>query len=146
MPVVLVAFCEHDGFWYGNQFLLMNKQKHSLMLGTMRHHTGTKKAKARIVLLGFEHPNLLDRNFKTSAPVISTLGRRFIYMVSTFYQWRLTGLDLASAFLQTTPTEADARLWTYGAPELREALKISDNSCMRILRNIYGSTTAPRGL
>ena len=43
-------------------------------------------------------------------------------------------------------TEADARLWTSGVPELREALKIPDNSCMRILRNIYGSTTAPRGL
>ena len=28
----------------------------------------TKKAKARIVLLGFQHPSLLDRNFKTSAP------------------------------------------------------------------------------
>ena len=29
---------------------------------------GSKKAKARIALLGFQHPSLLDRQFKTAAP------------------------------------------------------------------------------
>ncbi|CAE7884762.1 unnamed protein product [Symbiodinium microadriaticum] len=62
----------------------------------------TKKAKARIVLLGFEHPNLLDPTFKTARRVQST--------------------------------------------ELREALGIGEEGIMRILQNIYGSTTTPRGL
>ena len=39
---------------------------------------GLKKAKARIVILGFEHPSLLDPNFKTASPVQSTLGRNLI--------------------------------------------------------------------
>ena len=38
---------------------------------TTHNTTGTKKAKARIVLLGFQHPSLLDRKFKTAAPVQS---------------------------------------------------------------------------
>ena len=34
----------------------------------------------------------------------------------------------------------------YGVEELREALGVGEEGIMRILRNVYGSTTAPRGL
>ncbi|CAE7227902.1 GIP [Symbiodinium sp. CCMP2456] len=107
---------------------------------------GSKKAKARIVLLGFEHPNLLDHSFKTSSPVQSTLGRNMLYAMAAHHQWPLEGLDLATAFLQTQATEADQELWTSGVQELRDALGVGSELIMRILRNIYGSTTAPRGL
>ena len=113
---------------------------------TVVNADATKRAKARIVLLGFQHPSLLDRNFKTSAPVISSLGKNLIYTASTLHQWELQGLDLATAFLQTMPTEADDKLYTTGVPELCEALQAPPGSVLRILRNIYGSTTAPRGL
>ena len=113
---------------------------------TVVNPMATKKAKARIVLLGFQHPSLLERNFKTAAPVQSNLGRNLLYVLSTFYQWELQGLDLATAFLQTQPTEADQKLWTSGVAELKEAMKVPQDSVLRILRNIYGSTTAPRGL
>ena len=33
----------------------------------------SKKAKARIVLLGFEHPDLLSEDYKTASPVQSIL-------------------------------------------------------------------------
>ena len=107
---------------------------------------GAKKAKARIVLLGFQHPSLLDRSFKTAAPVQSMVGRNLLYLLATHHQWQIHGLDLATAFLQTQPTEADQEIWTTGVAELRTALGLSDSGIMRILRNIYGSTTAPRGL
>ena len=107
---------------------------------------GLKKAKARIVLLGFQHPSLLDPSFKTAAPVQSMIGRNLIYQLSVQNQWELHGLDLATAFLQTQPTEADQEIWTTGVKELRQALGVSDDGVLRILRNVYGSTTAPRGL
>ena len=66
--------------------------------------------------------------------------------MAAHHQWDLEGLDLATAFLQTQPTEADQELWTSGVQELREALDVGSENIMRILRNIYGSTTAPRGL
>ncbi|CAE7241764.1 Smyd3 [Symbiodinium sp. CCMP2592] len=113
---------------------------------TLHDAHGRRKAKARIVLLGFQHPSLLDPSFKTSSPVQSTLGRNLLYLLAAHYQWSLEGLDLATAFLQTNPTAADEQLWTTGVQELREALGIEDEGIMRILRNIYGSTTAPRGL
>ena len=113
---------------------------------TLRDWRGERKAKARIVLLGFQHPSLLDPAFKTSSPVQSTLGRNLLYLMSAHHQWPLEGLDLATAFLQTNPTEADSELWTTGVAELRAALGVSEDGILRILRNIYGSTTAPRGL
>ena len=66
--------------------------------------------------------------------------------MASHHQWQLEGLDLATAFLQTQATEADKELWTTGVQELREALNVGPEEVMRILRNIYGSTTAPRGL
>ncbi|CAE7329699.1 GIP, partial [Symbiodinium microadriaticum] len=113
---------------------------------TVYNRDGTRKAKARIVLLGFEHPNLLDPAFKTASPVQSTVGRNLLYSLAAHHQWQLEGLDLATAFLQTQATEADKEIWTSGVKELREALGVGEEGIMRILRNIYGSTTAPRGL
>eukprot|EP00439_Symbiodinium_sp_Y106_P001694 s8914_g1.t1 len=113
---------------------------------TVHTKDGTRKAKARIVLLGFQHPNLLDPSFKTASPVQSSLGRNLLYAMSAQHQWSLEGLDLVTAFLQTQPIAADQKLWTSGVEELRDALGVGSESIMRILRNIYGSTTAPRGL
>ncbi|CAE7333109.1 Smyd3 [Symbiodinium sp. KB8] len=113
---------------------------------TMHDRQGRRKAKARIVLLGFQHPSLLDPTFKTASPVQSVLGRNLLYLLAAQRQWSLEGLDLATAFLQTNPTAADECLWTTGVQELRDALGVEEEGIMRILRNIYGSTTAPRGL
>ena len=113
---------------------------------TLHDKRGLRKAKARIVLLGFQHPNLLDPSFKTSSPVQSTLGRNLLYVMAAHHQWDLEGLDLATAFLQTMPTEADEGLFTTGVEELRQALGVTEEGVMKILKNIYGSTTAPRGL
>ena len=52
---------------------------------TVINKQGTLKAKARIVLLGFQHPSLLERNFKIAAPVQSVLGRNLLYLMSVFY-------------------------------------------------------------
>ena len=92
------------------------------------------ESKARIVLLGFQHPNLLDPSFKTSSPVQSSLGRHLLYLMAAPKQWKLEGLDLATAFLQTQPTAADEQLWTSGVQELRDALGIGEEGIMRILR------------
>ena len=108
---------------------------------TLHGRDGAVKAKVRIVWLGFQRPNLLDPTFKTSSPVQSSLGRHLLYSMAAQSQWELEGLDLATAFLQTQP-----ELWTSGVQERRDALGVGDEGIMRILRNIYGSTTAPRGL
>ena len=106
---------------------------------------GKKKAKARIVLLGYQHPDLLKAGFSSSAPVQSLLTRCMSYQLAMQNGWELEGLDLSTAFLQTGKKE-EMEIWTTGVPELREALGIEDGGIMRVLKDFYGSTTAPRGL
>ena len=90
--------------------------------------------------------DLGSAEFKTSSPVQSGLARSLLYQLVVQHDWLLEGLDLATAFLQTQPTAADSQLWTSGVPELREALDVGPEGILKILKNIYGSTTAPRGL
>ena len=106
---------------------------------------GKKKAKARIVLLGYQHPDLLKAGFSSSAPVQSLLTRCMSYQLAMQNGWELEGLDLSTAFLQTGKKE-EMEIWTTGVPELRAALDIDDGGIMRVLKDFYGSTTAPRGL
>ena len=107
--------------------------------------SATKKAKARIVLLGYQHPDLLREGFNSSAPVQSVLTRNLAYQMAVQNNWTLEGLDLSTAFLQTAPKE-EMRIWTQGVTELRQALGVGDSQLLRVLKDFYGSTTAPRGL
>ena len=107
---------------------------------------GKKKAKARIVLLGFEHPDLLSDQHKTSSPVQAVLTRNVSYQLVMQMGWSIQGMDMSTAFLQTLPTEEEKRLWPHGVKELREALQVPEGGVLRILKNFYGSTSAPRNL
>ena len=107
---------------------------------------GRKKAKARIVLLGFEHPDLLSEGHQTSSPVQAVLTRNLSYQLVLQEGWEIEGLDLATAFLQTLPTEESKQLWTSGVKELRDALNLPKHGAMRILKDFYGSQTALRNL
>ncbi|CAK9056882.1 Transposon Ty1-NL2 Gag-Pol polyprotein, partial [Durusdinium trenchii] len=107
----------------------------------------TRKAKARIVLLGFQHPDLKDGSLVTMAPVSTQLMRHLSLTVIAQRDWKLESLDLKTAFLQTGQgVMEDRKLWTPGVPELRQALGAHDGELLRILRNVYGNADAPREL
>ena len=114
-------------------------------MDTTIDQSATRKAKARIVLLGYQHPDLLKEGFNSSAPVQSVLTRNLAYQMTVQNGWTLEGLDLSTAFLQTAPKE-EMRIWTQGVSELRGALGVRDDQLLRVLKDFYGSTTAPRGL
>ena len=57
-----------------------------------------------MVLLGFEHPEIGNVDYKTSSPVQFVLARNLLYQATCQHTWQLEGLDLATAFLQTAPT------------------------------------------
>ena len=106
---------------------------------------GSRKAKARIVLLGYQHPDLLKPGFQSSAPVLSVLTRNLLYQMVVQEQWSIEGLGLSTAFLQTSKKE-NMNIWTTGVPELCRALNVPEGSLLKVLKDFYGSTTAPRGL
>ena len=125
---------------------LAEAQEKALKPETVYSADGRRKAKARIVVMGFEHPDLLNPSFNSTAPVQSQLMRNLSLCLVAQKKWVLEGLDLTTAFLQTGKTEESREIWTYGVPELKSALGAEDHEVLRILKNIYGNATAPRGL
>ena len=108
---------------------------------------GTQKAKARIVVLGFQHPDLASTTFRSSAPVQSQLMRNLALCVTSQRNWVLESLDMSTAFLQAGAQQMEEeKLYTSGVPELKQALGASDTELLRLVKNIYGNSTAPRGL
>jgi hypothetical protein len=107
---------------------------------------GKRKAEARIVIVGFQHPDLGSSRYKTAAPEMSTMGRMLVYQLIVPNGWDIEGLDMLTAFLQTKSHQEEEQLWTTGAPELRQALGCSDEDLLQIVKNLYGLTTAPRAL
>ena len=76
----------------------------------------------------------------------SQLIRNLSLCVVAQRRWQLEGLDMSTAFLQTGKTEEDRRIWMQGVPELNRALGAEPHEAVRVLKNVFGNTTAPRGL
>ena len=113
--------------------------------------SGEHKAKARVVLIGFRHPDLVARNhmtgrpvLKTSSPTISRLGKHLLLQAIAFDEHELESADAKSAFLQAENQEESRRLWTKAVPEIAVAMGVKPGGLMRILGAIYGLTNAPR--
>jgi len=112
---------------------------------------GDYKAKARVVLIGFKHPDLIAKNtvtgrpvLQTSSPTISRLGRHTLLQSIAFDKHRLESADAKSAFLQSENQEESRRLWTRATPEVAHAMGVTPGTLMRIIGAIYGLTNAPR--
>ena len=65
------------------------------------------------MVLGFEHPDLLQSTFRSSAPVQSQLMRNLSLLLTAQKGWMLEGLDMTTAFLQTGGDSMEKEeLWT----------------------------------
>ncbi|CAE6971276.1 TY5A [Symbiodinium sp. KB8] len=112
---------------------------------------GSRKAKARVVLIGFKHPDLVKRDpvtgkpeLSTAAPTISRTGRNLLLQAIAFDMHFLESADAKSAFLQADNREEGRRLWTRGVPELARSLGVPEARLFRIMGAVYGLTNAPR--
>ena len=114
---------------------------------TVFDEEATRKAKARIVLLGFQHPDIGQASFQTTAPVQSQLMKHLSMLAASQRGWKIESLDMRTAFLQTGASSMEqTELWTSGVPELKKAMGAEHHEVLRILRNIYGNADVPRGL
>ena len=106
---------------------------------------GSRKAKARIVLLGFQHPDLLQ--IKTSSPVQSLVARSSLLAMTAWRRWTLESCDATTAFLQAEQTQGQGvdNLYARGVPELARALgNEKNNEVVKVLKAVYGLSNAPR--
>jgi hypothetical protein len=111
---------------------------------------GDLKDKARMVLLGFLHPELTtrdehgDRTLLTVAPTTSRTSKHVLLQSAALHGWTLELANAKSALLQAGPTEVHRRIYTNDVPELKAALGVDEDTASRVLNAIHEVTNAPR--
>ena len=112
---------------------------------------GWAKAKARIVLIGYKHPDLAQRDsrtgkplLQTSSPTLSRLGRNLLLQAGALDKHVLECADAKSAFLQADHGIGTTGLYTTAVDEISHALHVPKQTALEIIGAIYGLTNAPR--
>ena len=81
-----------------------------------------RRAKARLVVLGFEDPGLAE--IPRDAPTLSKDGRQLLLQLVTSNRWDLLNFDISTAFLKG---QGDGRtLGIHPPEELKQALKMQN--------------------
>lgn len=101
-----------------------------------------KKPKARLIIKGFQDPDLLK--IERDAPTLSTIGRNLIFAITSKRRWRLALGDIKTAFLNGDDTEYDRMIFGEPPPDVKDYLGMSQKELFRIRKAIYGLLNAPR--
>eukprot|EP00435_Cladocopium_sp_Y103_P017306 s4178_g4.t1 len=100
----------------------------------------SKKAKARLVILGYEDPDLT--NIPRDSPTLQKESRSLLLQLCASRQWLIQSFDIKTAFLRGS--RRDNRTLGLEPPqELREKLHLRENEICELLKSAYGLVNAP---
>ena len=98
-----------------------------------------RKAKARLVVRGYQDPELDQVN--TESPTLSRDARMLLLQVVSSSGWVVQNFDITTAFLRG---KSDGRqLAMEPVPELKELLQMDESEVLRLDGNAYGRVDAP---
>eukprot|EP00435_Cladocopium_sp_Y103_P042043 s45_g11.t1 len=98
-----------------------------------------QRAKARLVVLGFEDP--ASSSIPRDAPTLSKDGKQLVLQLIASQQWSLINFDISTAFLKG---RGDGRkLGIHPPPELQSALQMQDGDQCQLQGGAYGRVDAP---
>ena len=98
------------------------------------------KAKARLVVLGFEDP-MVDQ-IPRDSPTMTKLSRVLILQHAASLGWDIHSFDIKTAFLRGT--ENSSRILGLEPPEeMRNKMKLQPQEIVRLLKGAYGRVDAP---
>ena len=100
---------------------------------------GSKKAKARAVLLGYQDPCHEQR--ATNSPTTTRQSRQLQLQVAASFGFRLRKGDVTGAFLQSRPYPGE--LYCIPTPEICQAMQLAPESITRVQKACYGLVDAP---
>ena len=101
--------------------------------------TEQQRAKARLVILGFEDPDI--SSVPNDAPTLSKDGKQLILQKVASSQWPLINFDISTAFLRG---KGDGRtLGIHAPPEIATALNMSPEDQCGLEGGAYGRIDAP---
>ena len=100
---------------------------------------GSKKAKSRAVLLGYQDPCYEQRS--TNSPTTTRQTRQLQLQLAASLKFRMYKGDVTGAFLQSRPYPGD--LYCIPAPEICEAMGLPPESITKVRKACYGLVDAP---
>ena len=100
---------------------------------------GSRKAKARAVLLGYQDPRYEFRD--TTAPVMTKQTRQFLLQLAANEKWHVYKGDVSGAFLQGRPYPGE--MYCVPCPEICRAMGLPPDSVTRLRKACYGLVEAP---
>lgn len=101
-----------------------------------------QKAKARLIVKGFEDPDLLK--VPRDAPTLSVLGRNLILSICSMRNWKLSLGDIETAFLNSDPTEESREIYSDPPKDVKDMLGMNEKQLFRIRKALYGLLNVPR--
>ena len=101
--------------------------------------TTEKRAKARLVILGFEDPGI--SSVPSDAPTLSKDGKQLLLQQVASRKWKLINFDISTAFLKGA---GDGRQLGIHAPdEIKAALGMNPTEQCQLIGGAYGRVDAP---
>ncbi|CAE7735180.1 RE1, partial [Symbiodinium sp. CCMP2456] len=100
---------------------------------------GSRKPKARAVLLGYQDPGYAHR--ATTAPVMTRLSRQYLLQLAATHNWNVYKGEVSGAFLQGR--EYPGELFCVPCPEILQQMGLPDGSITRLRKACYGLVDAP---
>jgi len=103
-----------------------------------------RKAKARIVILGYQHPEVEE--LETASPTLGRTGKHLVLQWASINKAVVESADAKSAFLQGDGQELDDNepIYVRAIAEVAFAFKVPIGTAVRIVKAVYGLGNAPR--
>ena len=113
-----------------------------ILLKWSKNVDGTPRAKAKLVVRGFNDVDALNGALPTASPTTSRLSRSLLLSISSCLHWKAWAANIATAFLQGLPQERS--LWLKLPAQALEILGVSLDTRMFLKKPVYGQIDAPR--
>ena len=113
-----------------------------MLLKWAKNPDGTPRAKARLVVRGYNDADALAGNLDTQSPTASRLARNLLLSISAILRWNGLSADVATAFLQGLPQQR--QLWLRLPNDCLHILGCGPETRMALIKPVYGQLDAPR--
>ena len=104
-----------------------------------RDESGNQTAKARIVIIGYEDPDISE--ISGDAPTLGKDARSLLLQLIASSKWELMSFDVSTAFLKG---QGDGRVLGVEVPaEMKEKLGMTEDQVCQLMGGAYGRIDAP---
>lgn len=114
-----------------------------IILKWFKNFDGSPRAKARLIVRGYNDPDTLAGQIPTSSPTTTRLSRSIVLSLAANLNWNMWTADVSTAFLQGRCQ--DRKLWVKLPNEALQLLGADQDTRMLLLKPCCGQIDAPRG-